>query len=76
MVDWRKVNRPHDHSPIRVNITPQALHKAVDRPPAADGQKWPTKVMWRGYWIECTGKVKATDQPRGPLKDVPKPYAD
>lgn len=74
MIDWKKTNRPSDVSAIKVNITPEALHIALGRPPHTGGQ-CPSSVLYRGYRIECSGKPKPPERP--PLRrPMATPYVD
>ena len=52
MIDWRKRNRPHDTSDIRVNASPRTMHKALypgvalDRP-----SETPYHCLYRGFRV-------------------------
>ena len=50
-VDWRKVNLPHDRSPIKTNLDPKQLNDCLRLPKPMLGQKYPVTVLYRGFLI-------------------------
>ena len=48
-VDWRKVNRPYDQTPIKTNLDPKQLNDCLRLPKPAFGQKYPETVLYRGF---------------------------
>ena len=53
MIDWRRVNRPADESPIKTTLNPEALHKALGLPDPLYGAKYPDSVSYRGYLVHA-----------------------
>jgi hypothetical protein len=72
MVDWRKANRPHDTSEIRVNLAPEALIQILRMPSPQGGQPWPQSCLYRGYRIVAT-KIRGTDGAKKPQAATPSP---
>lgn len=57
MIDWRKLNRPHDQSELKTSLSPESLHRALDHPRPRDG-KYPESVLYRGYRVLAKVKLK------------------